>query len=144
GIPDNAGIALFNTSIAANFTLANRLDAVGSTAEANTLYKEGTGYPALGILNTDYAFYRDTCGKGGAIALFGPCPIAGMPKDTNNTAADFIYVDTVGTSAGAGQRLGAPGPENLSSPVLGVLPAAANVTGTGVSVGLIEPTLPAD
>ena len=27
-IPDNAGIALFNTSVAANFTLANRLDAV--------------------------------------------------------------------------------------------------------------------
>src|SRR5215212_3311950 len=46
-IPDNAGIAIFNTSVAANFTLANRLDAVGSTSEANTLYKEGTGYPAL-------------------------------------------------------------------------------------------------
>src|SRR4029079_10020598 len=41
-IPDNAGIALFNTSVAANFNLANRLDAVGSTSEANTLYKEGT------------------------------------------------------------------------------------------------------
>src|SRR4029434_1535648 len=32
-------------------------------------------------------------------------------------AADFIFVDTNGTSAGAGQRLGAPGPENLSSPI---------------------------
>ncbi|MGB8507362.1 MAG: hypothetical protein WCD76_03075, partial [Pyrinomonadaceae bacterium] len=30
---------------------------------------------------------------------------------------DFVFVDTNGTSAGAGQRLGAPGPENLSSPV---------------------------
>ena len=46
-IPDNAGIAIFNTSVAGDFTLANRLDAVGSTSEANTLYKEGTGYPAL-------------------------------------------------------------------------------------------------
>src|SRR4029078_1865443 len=46
-IPDNAGIAFFNTSVPANFTLANRLDAVGSTSEANTLYKEGTGYSAL-------------------------------------------------------------------------------------------------
>ena len=46
-IPDNAGIAIFNTSVSANFVLANRLDAVGSTSEANTLYKEGTGYPAL-------------------------------------------------------------------------------------------------
>ena len=42
-IPDNMGIALFNTSIDANFALANRLDAVGSTTEANTLYKEGSG-----------------------------------------------------------------------------------------------------
>ncbi len=28
-----------------------------------------------------------------------------------------MFVDTNGTSAGAGQRLGAPGPENLSSPI---------------------------
>jgi hypothetical protein len=115
-IPDNAGIAIFNTSVAANFTLANRLDAVGSTAEANTLYKEGTGYPALTPFSIDYSFYRDTCGKGGSITTFGPCPIS-TPKDTNNNAADFVFVDTNGTSAGAGQRLGAPGPENLSSPI---------------------------
>ena len=115
-IPDNAGIAIFNTSIAANFNLANRLDAVGSTAEANTLYKEGTGYPALTPFSIDYAFYRDNCGKGGSITTFGLCTID-TPKDTNNNAADFIFVDTNGTSAGAGQRLGAPGPENLSSPI---------------------------
>src|SRR3954447_1823018 len=62
-IPDNAGIAIFNTSVAANFVLANRLDAVGSTSEANTLYKEGTGYPALTPFSIDYSFYRDNCGK---------------------------------------------------------------------------------
>lgn len=116
-IPDNAGIAIFNTSIAANFNLANRLDAVGSTAEANTLYKEGTGYPALVPFSIDYSFYRDNCGKGGSITTFGGCPTGGGVKDTNNNAADFIFVDTNGTSAGAGQRLGAPGPENLSSPI---------------------------
>jgi len=115
-IPDNAGIAIFNTSIAANFNLANRLDAVGSTSEANTLYKEGTGYPALTPFSIDYSFYRDNCGKGGSITTFGPCTI-NTPKDTNNNAADFVFVDTNGTSAGAGQRLGAPGPENLSSPI---------------------------
>jgi hypothetical protein len=115
-IPDNAGIALFNTSVAVDFTLANRLDAVGSTSEANTLYKEGTGYPALTPFSIDYAFYRDTCGKGGSITTLGPCSIS-TPKDTNNNAADLIFVDTNGTSAGAGQRLGAPGPENLSSPI---------------------------
>ena len=115
-IPDNAGIAIFNTSVAGDFTLANRLDAVGSTSEANTLYKEGTGYPALTPFSIDYSFYRDNCGKSGSITTFGACPIS-TPKDTNNNAADFIFVDTNGTSAGAGQRLGAPGPENLSSPI---------------------------
>ena len=115
-IPDNAGIAIFNTSVGANFVLANRLDAVGSTSEANTLYKEGTGYPALTPFSIDYAFHRDECGKSGSITTFGACPIS-TPKDTNNNAADFVFVDTNGTSAGAGQRLGAPGPENLSSPI---------------------------
>jgi subtilisin-like proprotein convertase family protein len=102
-IPDNAGIALFRTSLPGNFTLSNRLDAVGSTSEANTLYKEGTGYPALTPFSIDHSFYRDL--------------LSGVVKDTGNNAADFVFVDTNGTSAGAGQRLGAPGPENLSSPV---------------------------
>ena len=115
-IPDNAGIAIFNTSVSADFVLANRMDAVGSTSEANTLYKEGTGYPALTPFSIDYSFYRDNCGKSGSITTFGLCPID-TPKDTNNNAADFVFVDTNGTSAGAGQRLGAPGPENLSSPI---------------------------
>jgi hypothetical protein len=101
-IADNAGIALFATSNPANFNLANRFDAVGSTSEANTLYKEGTGYPALTPFSINYSFYRNL--------------INGAPKDTNNNTADFLFVDTNGTSAGAGQRLGAPGPENLASP----------------------------
>ena len=117
-IPDNAGIAIFNNNTGGgSYILANRLDAVGSTSEANTLYKEGTGYPTLTAFSIDYSFYRDTCGKGGSITTFGPCPSGGSPVDTNNNAADFIFVDTNGTSAGAGQRLGAPGPENLSSPI---------------------------
>jgi hypothetical protein len=102
-IPDNAGIALFNSAKPANFTLANRLDAVGSTSEANMLYKEGTGYPALTPFSIDYSFYRKLQ--------------TGLPVDTNVNVLDFLFVDTNGTSAGAGQRLGAPGPENLSSPV---------------------------
>jgi hypothetical protein len=117
-IPANAGIAIFNNNTGgASYSLANRLDAVGSTAEANTLYKEGTGYPALTNFNVDHSLYRDNCGKGGSITDLGACP-TGLPKDTNNNAADFIFVDPNGTSAGAGQRLGAPGPENLSSPIV--------------------------
>ena len=119
-IPDNAGIALFSTATPANFTLANRIDAVGSTSEANTLYKEGTGYPALTPFSIDYSFYRSFCPNN--VGVFGTalgCTPGGggLPKDTNNNSADFVFVDTNGTSAGAGQRLGAPGPENLSSPI---------------------------
>ena len=135
-IPDNAGIAIFNTSVAANFVLANRLDAVGSTSEANTLYKEGTGYPALTPFSIDYSFYRDNCGKSGSITTFGVCTIS-TPKDTNNNAADFVFVDTNGTSAGAGQRLGAPGPENLSSPIQ--RNASFNVGSLDICVGVASP-----
>jgi len=116
-IADNAGIALFNNnSGGASFSLANRFDAVGSTSEANTLYKEGTGYPALTPFSIDYAFVRDNCGKQGSITTFGQCSRS-TPIDTDNNATDFYFVDTNGTSAGAGQRLGAPGPENLASPI---------------------------
>jgi hypothetical protein len=132
-IADNAGIAIFNNNTGGgSYVLANRMDAVGSTSEANTLYKEGTGYPALTPFSIDYAFYRDDCGKGGSITTMGVCTIS-TPKDTNNNAADFIFVDTNGTSAGAGQRLGAPGPQNLSSPiqrnsVVGTVLVDANVS----------------
>ena len=105
GIGDNVGIALFNSTT--TFNLANRLDAVGSASEANTLYKEGTGYPDLtaAAVGIDYSFYRK-------FDL-----TSGLPSDTNNNASDFLFVDTNATSAGAGQRLGAAGPENLSSPI---------------------------
>ncbi|HEX7317807.1 MAG TPA: lamin tail domain-containing protein [Pyrinomonadaceae bacterium] len=117
GIADNAGIALFNTSNPVNFTLANRLDAVGSTSEANTVYKEGTGYPAIVPFSINYSFVRDMCGKDGSTSQLGACPNAGVPSDSGDNASDFIFMDTNGTSAGAGQRLGAPGPENSTSPV---------------------------
>jgi len=119
-IPDNAGIALFNNnSGGGSYTLANRLDAVGSVNEANTLYKEGTGYAPLLPFSIDYSFYRDNCGKHGSIITFGACPTGGNVKDTNNNQADFVFVNTNGTEAGAGCSgcLGAPGPENLSSPI---------------------------
>jgi hypothetical protein len=132
-IPDNAGIAIFNNNTGGgSYILANRLDAVGSTSEANTLYKEGTGYPALTPFSIDYAWTRDECGKGGAVNLLGPCTIS-TPKDTDNNAADFYFVDTNGTSAGGGQRLGAPGPENLSSPIQRNSSIAASLLDTCVA-----------
>jgi subtilisin-like proprotein convertase family protein len=139
-IPDNAGIALFNNSTGGgSFSVANRLDAVGSTSEANTTYKEGTGYPALTPFSIDYSFVRklpggctgsgtSPSGNCNSVALIQttPGPTSTQPQDTGNNAADFIFVDTNGTSAGAGQRLGAPGPQNLSGP--GVLDGAASLS----------------
>jgi hypothetical protein len=125
-IPDNTGIALFNNnSGGASFNLANRFDAVGSTLEANTVYREGAGLPTLNA-DIDYAWVRDNCGKRGSITVGGTCPAGGVPVDTGNNAADFYFVDTSGISAGGGQRLGAPGPQNLSSPVMG--PAAIAIS----------------
>lgn len=116
-IPDNAGIALFNNNTGgASFNLANRFDAVGSTSEANTLYREGTGLAVLMPFSIDYAWVRDECGKGGAATLLGPCTIS-TPRDTDDNATDFYFADTNATPAGAGQRLGAPGPQNLSAPI---------------------------
>jgi len=127
-IPINAGIALFNNnSGGASYSLVNRLDAVGSTSEANTLYREGTGYPAIVPFSIEASFYRDNCGKGGSITTFGLCPSGGTVVDTDNNAADFVFVDTNATSSGAGQRLGAPGPENLSSPIERNASFAANL-----------------
>jgi hypothetical protein len=129
-IPDNAGLALFNTSVSGSFTLGNRMDAAGSAGEANTLYKEGTGVPTLGAFNLNYAFVRRSVGgcTGSGGGASGNCdslsriqttpgPATTQVQDTNNNAADFIFLDINGTSAGAGQRLGAPGPESSFSPV---------------------------
>lgn len=102
-IADNAGIALFNSSNASNFVLGNRLDAVGSTSEANALYREGAGYPAITASALEQTFFRDLR--------------SGTPKDTGSNAADFIFADTTGQLTAAGQNLGAPGPEGLSSPI---------------------------
>ena len=105
-IPENSGIAVFNNTLGgASFNLANRLDAVGSTTEANTLYKEGAGYPAISSIDLQQTFYRKTNDPGGE------------PKDTNDNAADFAYANTQGVNLGMGGNLGNPSPKNLSSPI---------------------------
>jgi hypothetical protein len=104
-IANGAGIALFRTANPLNFNLANRLDAVGYST-VDSLYREGAGLPTGGAETTtdlNYSFYRNLAG--------------GLPADSNDNAVDFFGVDTTGATLGTGQRLGAPGPENLSSPV---------------------------
>ncbi|MDQ4120968.1 MAG: lamin tail domain-containing protein [Acidobacteriota bacterium] len=89
GIADNAGIALFKMADAASFNLANRLDAVGSTAEPKPLYKEGAGYAPTGMNNFNYSFSRDENTGSGGSPDNGCAP---LPKDSNDNAADFLLV----------------------------------------------------
>ena len=116
-IPDNAGIALFRTAEPTAFSTTTRLDAVGSTAETTTLYKEGAGYTALAAAdlaaNLEHSFYRSLC----SYVPGAGCTTPGLPRDTGDNASDFLFVDTEGTPTAAGQRLGAPSPENLFSPI---------------------------
>lgn len=132
GIYDGVGIALFNTANPANFTLANRLDAVGFTT-ALPLYREGAGLRSLGLQNLEQSYYRDL--------------VSGSPKDTGDNAADFVNVNTTGTFAGyLGRRLGAPGPENLSSPIRhdGFISSSLidTCTGPGACQNLVRDTTP--
>ncbi len=120
-IPDNVGLALFSTANPFGFTLANRLDAVGTTAEPNPLFREGAGLPPIFEADLEYTYARhvptpcvnspNNCGSTG-----GPSP-GSFPQDTNDNVADFFFMDTLGSEIGAGQRLGAPSPQNLSSPL---------------------------
>lgn len=140
-IPDNAGIALFSSTT--TFDATTKVDAVGSTSEGNTVYKEGTGYPALTPFSIDYSWYRFHMPNGTAGIADADFSLAtdGQPRDTGNNAADFAFVDTNGTSAGGGQRLGAPGPENLSSPIA-TWNAASNLNATLVDTAVTDKAAP--
>ena len=123
-IADNAGIALFSTSNPTSFRSGTRIDAVGSHLEPNALYKEGVGYPAPTPPSAvDYSFFRSFCPGNSNIFIFGTtlgCTVGsgGLPKDSDNNGDDFVFVNTDGTSTGGPvSRLGAPGPENLASPI---------------------------
>ena len=119
-IADNAGIALFGTSNPSNWDAGRRIDAVGPAAEPNELYKEGAGYPTLLGISSEWSLYRDTCGKHGAIGSQHTCPFVGLTFDSQDNAADILFVDPDGNDLNAGQRLGAPGPQNSTSPTFGI------------------------
>ena len=102
-IPENSGLALFNTASPANFTTANRFDAVGFTS-SNSLYREGAGLPLLGANVGEYSFLRKLN--------------SGVSQDTGDNAADFYFVATNGGVYGSLVAiLGPPGPENRFSPI---------------------------
>jgi hypothetical protein len=106
-IGDNAGVALFRTAQAANFTPANRLDAAGfnaHTGAAADMFREGAGLVSPGANDGQYAFARKLT--------------SGLPQDTDNNTADFVFVSTDGGIYGGVQSiLGAPGPEDSGQPI---------------------------
>ncbi len=120
-IESDANVAIFNTSSVANLSSVTRLDAVGfgsNTGGNCDLLREGTTLPPLSGSTLEHSYVRDECGKKGNPAIFGPCPSGFLPVDTNVNNDDFIFVDTAGTNTVAGQRLGAPGPQNIGNPLL--------------------------
>jgi hypothetical protein len=120
-IPDNAGLALFSTADSGSFNTANRLDAVGPFSSP-ALYHEGNGVETLNPLAVDYSWVRDERTP------------TGEPQDSDNNSGDFRFVDADGTDLGVGHHLGAPGPENLASPV----------SVGGLSIDLLDPGVTAD
>ena len=146
-IPDNVGITLFGTSVAFNFNLANRIDAVGSSADNNSLYREGAGYAPITSSNLEGSFFRKLPG-GCTGSLSGNCnnitlvsttlgPLSPYPIDTDNNASDFLYGDVAATDLGTSRRLGTPGPENLGGPITGIL-------SPGLVVSRLDSTVPED
>jgi hypothetical protein len=124
-LTDNGGIAIFNTSTTANFSNTTRLDSAGFSGVAAGLFKEGNGIPAITATTPtgQMTFYRDLT--------------SGTPKDTGANENDFIFANSVvGETLGSTPRLGAAGPENLSSPIYGsgasTLPAALLDLGVGL------------
>ncbi|HEY0098935.1 MAG TPA: CSLREA domain-containing protein [Pyrinomonadaceae bacterium] len=105
-IPDNAGIALFRTANPLFFlNPVERLDAAGF-AGGGVLFTEGTPLTPTGgvTASLQHSFVRRMT--------------TGLPQDTNDNEADFEFVEVTGaTSGGRRARLGAPAPENLTSPI---------------------------
>lgn len=102
-IPDGSGVALFKTANSANLNTTTRLDAVGFTS-TSSLYREGAGLAPIGAYSAEHSFVRRLN--------------SGVPQNTGDNAADFIFVSPNGDAPnGVQAALGVPGPENLYGPV---------------------------
>ncbi|HYE15088.1 MAG TPA: Calx-beta domain-containing protein, partial [Pyrinomonadaceae bacterium] len=123
-IEDNRNVAIFKTADPAALSSVNRLDAVGFGINTGTncnLLREGATLAPVagnfpGGVTTQYTFFRSMCSFVGGVG----CTVVGTSKDTNVNASDFLFADVEATDMsafGAGQRLGAPGPEEKSSPL---------------------------
>ena len=114
-IEDNRNVALFSTTNITEISTVNKFDAIGFGSNSGSvcdLFREGSNQGAITVFTVQHSFFRKLCDHNGSA-----CTTPGIPKDTNNNATDFLFADTAGASIGAGQLLGAPGPENLASPI---------------------------
>lgn len=103
-LTDNGGVAIFSTANPANFSAATRMDSAGFAATPTGLFKEGAGIPDItGTPTSDISFVRKMT--------------TGSPQDTGDNAADFVFISTESETLGVASSLGAPGPENLDSPI---------------------------
>ena len=129
-IADNTGIALFKTSFSAAFDGSETacvgggtgvsapciLDGVGFGNNAEP-YREGTGLTPVTAIDDEHSYVRKFL-------------TTGFPQDTNNNAQDFMLISTNATTFNGCSDplcnqyntqlkalLGAPGPENLNSPI---------------------------
>ncbi len=142
-IEDDRSVALFSTANVSDISSAVRLDAVGfvqtggpaapsskassalqklrgrisvlsSSGGMCDLLKEGTALPDVTGTTSQHSFFRKECDFVGGVG----CVANGNPKDTGDNSADFTFADTAaGSVGGATPRLGAPGPENMASPI---------------------------
>ena len=78
-LADNGGLAIFKTSTVANFAVANRMDSVGFVSTPVGLFKEGAGIPDVSPAGLQHTFFRNLA--------------SGLPKDTGDNAADFVFAD---------------------------------------------------
>jgi Calx-beta domain-containing protein len=118
-IDNDQNVGIFSTASLPGISTTTRLDGVGfgsNTGGNCDLLREGATLTPLSGSVLEHSYVRDECGKKGNPAVFGPCPTGGSVKDSNLNADDLIYIDTSAASTPAGQRLGAPGPQNLGSP----------------------------
>ena len=121
GIADSGGIALFDTSVSADYTLANRMDAVGFSNVA-ALYREGDGLTSLLATDNEFSYVRHLLARG-------------THTDTGDNAKDFDLVSVDPPPAWPAARLGAPGPENVQAPIGGSSSSALAVSLAATCVG---------
>jgi hypothetical protein len=109
-IESDRNVAVYSTADITAISSGNRLDGVGFDLNPGgnvcALLREGSTLAAAAGSSAQHSFVRKLS--------------SGTPQDTNDNAADFALVsaDPTGSIGGnATPLLGAPGPENLASPI---------------------------